>query len=967
MSMQYFDSNKVKIFPCTYRGTDANAAVYDPEARLLSEYNLTHLPARLPGRTSYVIQYTNGKLLCNMAGYLVEVELQATDNLSLCLFYLVDDTQTPKQILCPADGDAGEITDGARIAVDLNGKCMCLAYTTDDSGFSTENSKISMATLSIWKNSQPTADWLNPFIESVKGSGLVSTSLSSDKRSITVSTSATRNPQVYTSVQVQHNGATQGELTAQSQTSALTLNTSGDLIKGRVVNGAAVIQSVELGDNLTIKDNKLNAANSIYGLALDASKDQLSLVEDSKVKSIKLPSYSLEKDEDKLLIHLKKDGDIIASVEDAAGISADGATAFSTATVNNKTVANANATKNLDLKYKLTQASNGDLQLKWDNDIDNDILISSIEHPIKGKLSLHQDSDTGAIKLCWPDSSTPISTIEDLVKGKLSLSQDSDTGALELWWPSSSTPISRIEDPINGKLSLTLDKTTGALDLCWPNSSVVVSTVTLQPFKISGTTCNGIHPWAANLSSSISIPNNVTTIAADAFKDCTWITSVTVPQSVTSIGKGAFQGCTALIDLTLPFIGGSATSNRFLGYIFGAASSSAQKASIPSSLRKLTLTAGASLPTSALKDCITLETLILSDDIGVIEENACENCIKLEKLTLPSKLTTIEQKAFLGCRHLKELKIPSTVSRLGTAMLGGCTQLELLSLPFIGLTSPVPYDFENGAKLPLGELFGKDISEDAQEVTQSYWLTSTQATSSSYYIPKSLKTLVITSALEIPRGACQGCSMLQTVKLNDEIVLIDRYAFADCTEIRHINIPDQLGGLTGFGGGINAFAFKNCYSLTQVSFPEGCYLRTGAFQGAGLQRVTFPADRYWNSDITNSNNPLVFIFDSSEGNVGVFDRCYSLTTLICSVPGTEHSSDAIPESRRCLRNIFFPEIVNTTNSSTRGGSMPALTWQNPSCADESFGDILFPTCYLYIPRQGSTSTSTPTVPSYKVY
>lgn len=927
--MKYFDSKKVKIFPCTYRGTDADAAVYDPEARLLSEYNLTHLPARLPGRTSYVIQYTNGKLLCNMAGYLVEVELSAAEfpNLSLCLFYLVDNTQTPKQILCPADGEGG-ITDGARIAVDLDGKCMCLAYATDNSGFSTENSKISMATLSVWKNSQPTADWLNPLVESVKGSGLVSTSLSSDKRSVTVSTTATRNPQVYTAVQVQHNGDEQGVLAAQSQTSTLTLNTSGDLIKGGIANGAAVIQSVELGDNLTIQDNKLNAANSIYGLALDASKDQLSLVEDGKIKSIKLPSYSLEKDEDKLLIHLKKDGDIIASVEDAAGISADGATAFRTAKVNNTVVATASVTnKNLDLKYKLTQATNGDLQLKWDNSI-----LNSID-PIKDKLSLRQDSDTGVLELCWPNSSTPISTIEE---------------------------------PVVSNLSLIQDTTTGELKLCWPNSSVTVSTVTLQPFKISGTTCKGIYPWAAGLSSSISIPSNIKTIATDAFKDCTWITSVTVPQSVTSIGKGAFQGCTALTDLTLPFIGGSATSNRFLGYIFGAASISAQKASIPSSLRKLTLTAGTSLSTSALKDCITLETLILPDDIEVIEENACENCIKLEKLTLPSKLTTIEQKAFFGCCCLKELEIPSTVTKLGVAMLGGCTQLELLSLPFIGLTSPFPYEFENGAKLPLGELFGNYSSADAQEVTQSYWITSTLSSQSSYYIPKSLKTLVVTSAFEIPRGACQGCSMLQTVKLNDEILFIDRYAFADCTELRDINIPEQLGP-AGAVGGIGAFAFKNCHSLTQVAFPEGCYLRTGAFQEAGLQRVTFPANSFWNPDITHSNNPVVFEFNTSEGNVGVFDRCYSLTTLICSVPDTENSSGTIPESRCCMRNIFFPEIVKTTNNSTRGGSMPALTWQNPSRADTSFGDILFPTCYLYIPRQGTLSNSTPTVPSYKSY
>jgi hypothetical protein len=965
--MKYFDSKKVKIFPCTYRGTDASAAVYDPEARLLSEYNLTHLPARLPGRTSYVIQYTNGKLLCNMAGYLVEVELSAAEfpNLSLCLFYLIDNTQTPKQILCPADGDGG-ITDGARIAVDLDGKCMCLAYATDNSGFSTENSKISMATLSVWKNSQPTADWLNPLVESVKGSGLISTSLSSDKRSVTVSTTATRNPQVYTAVQVQHNGDEQGVLAAQSQTSTLTLNTSGDLIKGGIANGAAVIQSVELGDNLTIQDNKLNAANSIYGLALDASKDQLSLVEDGKVKSIKLPSYSLKKDNEKLLIQLLKDGEIIASVEDAAGIAADGATAFSTATVNTVRVANASANKNLDLKYKLTQATNGDLQLKWDNSI-----LNSID-PIKDKLSLRQDSD-GALELYWPSSSTPISRIDDPIGSKLSLRQDSDTGVLELCWPNSSTPISTIEEPIVSNLSLIQDTTTGELKLCWPNSSVTVSTVTLQPFKISGTTCKGIYPWAAGLSSSISIPSNIKTIDTNAFKDCTWITSVTVPQSVTRIGKGAFQGCTALTDLTLPFIGGSATSNRFLGYIFGAASISAQKASIPSSLRKLTLTAGTSLPTSALKDCITLETLILADEIKVIEENACENCIKLEKLTLPSQLTTISKKAFFGCCRLKELEIPSTVSRLGTAMLGGCTRLELLSLPFIGLVSPFPYDFENGFKFPLGELFGNYSSVDAQKVTQSYWLTSADFSQSSYYIPKSLKTLVITSASEIPRGACQGCSMLQTVKLNDEILLIDRYAFADCTELRDINIPEQLVS-AGYNGGIGAFAFKNCQSLTQVSFPEGCWLKTGAFQGAGLQRVTFPANSFWDpdnidyADDKKKPNPLIFLFkDSSEGTVGVFDRCYSLTTLICSVPDTADSSGTLPDSRRCLRNIFFPEIDKTGINSVRGGSMPALTWQNPSCADDSFGDILFPTCYLYIPRQGPIITSTPTVPSYKVY
>ena len=614
MSMQYFDSNKVKIFPCTYRGTDADAAVYDPEARLLSEYNLTHLPARLPGRTSYVIQYTNGKLLCNMAGYLVEIELQATafPNLSLCLFYLVDNTQTPKQILCPADGQGG-ITDGARIAVDLNGKCMCLAYTTDNSGFSTENSKISMATLSVWKNGQPTVDWLNPLIESVKGDdNLIRAELSSDKRSVTISTTATKNPQVYTAVQVQHNGETQGTVAAQSQRSTLTLNTSGELIKGGVVNGAAVIQSVELGDNLKVRDNKLHAANSIYGLALNTSKDQISLVEDGKDKSIKLPSYSLTKDEETLSIQLRKDGEIIASVQDAAGISEDGANAFSTATVNTVRVANASANKNLDLKYKLTQAANGALQLRW-------------------------------------DTNNPVSSI----------------------------------DPIKGKLSLRQNPNTGVLELCWPNSSTSISPVTLQPFKISGTTCNGIHPWAANLSSSISIPNNVTTIAANAFKDCTWITSVTIPQSVTSIGNGAFQGCTALTDLTLPFVGGD-EDNDFLGYIFGASSAGLNASYVPSALTSVkilnTKQEDVYIATKAFYGC-SIQSIILGEGIVGIGESAFEACSKLSKVTLPDSLSEILNYAFKDCVRLSSINLPGGITSIGKFAFENCKALTTIQLP----------------------------------------------------------------------------------------------------------------------------------------------------------------------------------------------------------------------------------------------------------------------------------------------
>ena len=49
---------------------------------------------------------------------------------------------------------------------------------------------------------------------------------------------------------------------------------------------------------------------------------------------------------------------------------------------------------------------------------------------------------------------------------------------------------------------------------------------------------------------SVTIPNSVTSIGSSVFSKCTSLTSVTIPDSVTSIGKYAFQNCTSLTSIT---------------------------------------------------------------------------------------------------------------------------------------------------------------------------------------------------------------------------------------------------------------------------------------------------------------------------------------------------------------------------------------------------------------------------------
>ena len=56
---------------------------------------------------------------------------------------------------------------------------------------------------------------------------------------------------------------------------------------------------------------------------------------------------------------------------------------------------------------------------------------------------------------------------------------------------------------------------------------------------------------AANIE-SIVIPDSVTTIEYDAFKECTSLKSVTLPDSITTIESGTFYACTALTDIAIP-------------------------------------------------------------------------------------------------------------------------------------------------------------------------------------------------------------------------------------------------------------------------------------------------------------------------------------------------------------------------------------------------------------------------------
>lgn len=154
--------------------------------------------------------------------------------------------------------------------------------------------------------------------------------------------------------------------------------------------------------------------------------------------------------------------------------------------------------------------------------------------------------------------------------------------------------------------------------------------------------------------SSITLPQNLTSIDDNAFNGCDGLRDISIPSGVTSIGDGAFEGCwlqhICLHD-GLKSIGNYAFANSALKEI-----------NIPNSVEYI--------GENCFYHCEGLEeAVILSDQITEIPNEAFADCNALHTIKLPANLERIGERAFIGTWRLgtKEgLTIPSKVREIGS-------------------------------------------------------------------------------------------------------------------------------------------------------------------------------------------------------------------------------------------------------------------------------------------------------------
>ena len=198
--------------------------------------------------------------------------------------------------------------------------------------------------------------------------------------------------------------------------------------------------------------------------------------------------------------------------------------------------------------------------------------------------------------------------------------------------------------------------------------------------RVSG--CSGL--------TSVTIPNSVTSIGSQAFRDCSNLTSVTIPNSVTTIGDHAFYYCSGLTSITIPNSVTTITDYAFYGCrgltsvtMFNSVTSIGNYAfSGCRSLTSVTIpNSVTSIGDGAFSGCSNLTSVTIPNSVKSIQEHAFYNCSGLTSVTIPNSVKYIHNGAFSGCSGLTSITIPNSVESIAEYAFSGCSSLTSVTIP----------------------------------------------------------------------------------------------------------------------------------------------------------------------------------------------------------------------------------------------------------------------------------------------
>lgn len=468
-----------------------------------------------------------------------------------------------------------------------------------------------------------------------------------------------------------------------------------------------------------------------------------------------------------------------------------------------------------------------------------------------------------------------------------------------------------------------------------------------------------------NANDSIVIPSEynskpVTAIAGSAFYLREELKSITIPESIVTIGANAFSDCRSLTEIkynatecsklgsgynTFNYCGQNGAGIKVIiganvkiipDYLFysrysdsaskitevvfseGSACESMGYSAFEncSSLKTINIPNGiVKIDGNAFKDCRMLENVDIPSSVNDIGASAFDGCSSIVSVTIPDNVSSIKEDTFADCSGLVDLVIGNGVEAIGSGAFSGCSALKNISI---------------GSKLSslsVGSAFFRcsniETINVASENTKYYVDNNCLIETATKKLVFGSKNSVIPtdgSVTAIGHSAFRyrGVKMMN---IPNCITTIGSYAFEYCSELIEIHIPDSVTT-------ISSGAFRGCKKLTNITIPKNvASIENDSFnECSNLSRINVDRENLrYHSDgncliETDKKTLILGCKDSvipADGSVtaignNAFYGCHNLTNITIPYKVTTIGFNAFSNCYK-LRSIVIPENVGSVN------------------------------------------------------
>ena len=343
--------------------------------------------------------------------------------------------------------------------------------------------------------------------------------------------------------------------------------------------------------------------------------------------------------------------------------------------------------------------------------------------------------------------------------------------------------------------TLVIDNNDMATMECFNDSRKTLKTLVLGD-NVTSIGANAFHNCSG--LTSVTIPSSVTKIGNYAFDDCSGLTSIEIPNSVTKIGSSAFSGCSGLASMT---IGNSVTSIGD-GAFFGC-----------TKLRKVywnakTFADYSSNSSTPFYNLTGIKTFNFGDGVEHIPAYLCYGLSGLTSVNISNTVTSIGDYAFYECGNLTSLELPNSLKTIGQYTFSNCSKLNSVTIPesITGIGYRAFYKSSALTEVKITDLTAWcNIAFDSFTSNPVYY-------SHHLYLNGDKVT-----ALEIPntitklkKYAFMRCTDLVSLKIPNSVTSVERDVFTNCTSLETVSIPSSVSTF-----GINVFA--GCSGLKSVT------------------------------------------------------------------------------------------------------------------------------------------------------